>query len=103
MAPLAWRASLLSSRHGKDVFLVVHPIMSLHRLMEWNLTEEQFEVSVEQISHHMAILVDHDKNVVELLPGSLGAEYPIGETPRQASMFINQFMDVKGDFLKGKF
>ena len=30
-------------------------------------------------------------------------EYPVGETPHQASIFINQFMDVKGDFPKGEF
>ena len=31
------------------------------------------------------------------------AEYPIDETLQQAAMFINQFMAVKGDFLKGEF
>ena len=71
--------------------------------MKWDLPEEQSEVCLGQIFHHMVIPVDHDKNVVGLLPGSLGAEYPIGETLPQASIFINKFMDVKGDFLKGEF
>jgi len=30
-------------------------------------------------------------------------EYPVGETPDQAYIFINQFMDIKGDFPKGEF
>jgi len=71
--------------------------------MEWNLTEEHSEVSLGQISHHTIIPVDHDKNVVGLLSGSFWMEFPVGETPHQASMFINQFMDVKGDFPKGEF
>ena len=77
--------------------------MSLHRSMEWDLTEEQSEVSLKQIFHHMAVPVDHDKNVVGLLPSSSEAEYPVGETPHLASMFINQFMDVKSDFPPGEF
>jgi len=77
--------------------------MFLHRSMEWELTTEQSKVSLGWISHHTAIPVGHGKNVVGLLSGSLKAKYPIGETPRQADMFINQFMTVKGDLLKGKF
>jgi len=55
--------------------------MSLHRSMEWELTKEQSGVSLGQISCHTAILAGHDRNVVGLLPGSLKAAYPIGETP----------------------
>ena len=40
---------------------------------------------------------------MSLLSGSLEVEYPAGETPHQASMFINQFMNVKGDFPLGEF
>ena len=47
--------------------------------------------------------MDHEKNIVKLLSGSLDAEYPVCEIPRQASMFISQFMDVEGDFPKGEF
>jgi len=46
--------------------------------MEWDLTENQSEVSIRQILHHMAVPVDHDKNVVELLSGSLEAKYFAG-------------------------
>ena len=56
-----------------------------------------------QISYHTAVPTGHDRNVVGLLPSSLKAEYPIGETLHQAAMFINQFMAVKGDFPKGEF
>jgi len=72
--------------------------LSLHRSMELDLTEEHSEVSLGQIFHHTAVSVDHDKNVIRLLSGSLEVEYPAGETLHQALMFINQFMDVKGDF-----
>ena len=71
--------------------------------MEWDLTEEQSEASLGQICQHRTVPVDHEKNAVGLLPGSLEVEYPAGEIPHQASMFINQFMDVKGDFLPGEF
>ena len=43
--------------------------LSLHRSMEWDLTEEQSEASLGQICQHTAIPVDHDNNVVILLPG----------------------------------
>ena len=45
--------------------------------------------------------MDHDKNVVGLLLDSLEVEHPVGQTPGQVSMFINQFMDVEGDFPEG--
>ena len=77
--------------------------MSLHRSMEWELTKEQSGVSLGRISHHTAIPAGHIKNIIGLLPSSLKAEYPIGETPYQASTFISQFMTVKGDFSKGEF
>ena len=77
--------------------------LCLHRLIEWDLTEEQSKASLGQIYQHTIVPVDHDKNVVGLLPCSLEVEYPTGETPHQASMFINQFMDVKGDFPPGEF
>jgi len=33
-------------------------------------------------------LAGHGRNVAGMLPGSLKAEYPIGETPCQATMFV---------------
>jgi len=61
------------------------------------------EVSLGRISHHTTIPVGYGRNIVGLLPSSLKAEFLIGETPRQATMFINQFMAIKGDFPKGEF
>jgi len=37
--------------------------MSIHRSMEWDLTEEQSEVSLGQFSHHTVVPMDHDRNV----------------------------------------
>ena len=70
--------------------------------MEWDLIEEQSEVCLGQIFYHTTVSVNHDKNIVELLLGSLEAEYPVSETSSQASMFINQFIDVEGDFCKAE-
>ena len=78
-------------------------LISLYQSIEWELTKKQSGVFLGQISHHTAIPTGHGRNVVGLLPGSLKAEYPIGETPCQAVMFINQFMAVKVDLKKGKF
>jgi len=64
--------------------------MSLHRLMEWDLTDDQSEVSLGQISQHTTVLADHDRNIIGLLPSSSEVEYHIGETSHQAAMFINQ-------------
>jgi len=77
--------------------------ISLHRSIEWDLTEEKSGVSLGWISHHTTVPLGYDRNVVGQLPSSLKTEYPIGETPHQATMFINQFMTVKGDFPKGEF
>ena len=95
--------SLFLSNMERMFFLSSIQSMSLHRLMEWDLTKEQSGVSLRRISHQTIVLVDHDRNVVELLSGSLKAEYPVGETPHQAAIFINQFMTVKGDFPKDVF
>jgi len=66
--------------------------------MEWELTTEQSGVSLRRICHHTVIPAGNGRNVVGLLLGSLKVEYQVGETPRQAATFINQFMAVKGDF-----
>ena len=50
-----------------------------------------------------AVPVDHGKKVIGLLPGSSRVEYLASETPRQVSMFINHFMDIKGDLPTGEF
>ena len=71
--------------------------------MEWDLTEEQSRVSLGQIFDHMTVPVDHDKKIIGLLPGSSETEYPASETPHQASTFMNQFMEVKGDLPLGEF
>ena len=71
--------------------------------MEWELTKEQSRASLGRIFHHTATPVGHDRNVVGLLSGLLKEEYLIGETPHQSVMFINQFMAVKVNFLKGDF
>ena len=53
--------------------------MSLHRSMEWDLTEEQSEASLGQIFLHTAIPTNQDRNIIGLLLSSLEAKNPIGE------------------------
>ena len=78
-------------------------LLSLWRSMEQDLIEDQSKVSLGQILHHTAVPVDLDKDVIGLMLVSLEAEYPASETPCQVTIFINQFMDIKGDFPPSKF
>ena len=76
--------------------------MSFHRSMKWKLTKEQSEVSLGQISHHAALGRARQECswvAIGVIEGRLSDR----ETPHQATSFINQFMVIKGDFLKGKF
>ena len=57
--------------------------------MEWDLIEDQSGVPLGQIFHYTVVPTDHDRKVVALLPGSLKAEFPEGETLHQVTMFIN--------------
>ena len=82
MASSAWRTSFLSPRHGEDVFFVIHSIDVPPSINGVGLIKEQSGVSLRRISRHTAIPTGHNTNVVGLLPGSLKAEYPIGEIPR---------------------
>ena len=43
--------------------------------------------------------VGHGKDVFGLYPGLVRVKYPIGEAPKLATTFINQFLKVRGDFL----
>ena len=103
MASSAWRTSLLSPGHGENVFLVLYSI-DVTSLIDGVIFDRGAIWSFPRadLSSHYSP-AGHDRNVVGLLPGSSKAEYPVGETPQQVTMFINQFMVIKGDFLRGEF
>jgi len=71
--------------------------------MEWDLIKSQQGVSIGKITNRGAFLVGSSRDIIGLLPGLVRHEYPRGETPKQANLFINRFMTVKGDFLPSEF
>ena len=72
--------------------------MSVHRTMEWDLSQSIFDVSLGELGAKEAYPAGHEKDVFGLFPEIVGAEYPKGETPLLATTFINQFLKVRGDF-----
>jgi len=103
MASSTRRTSLLPLGHRDDVFFVIHLIGFPPSIDGVGTDKGAAGVSLGRISRHIAILAGHGRNIVGLLLGLLKAEYPRGETPHQATTFINQFMAVKGDFPEGDF
>ena len=63
--------------------------MSLHRYIG---------ITIGKISNHVDFPVDHSREILELLQGSMKQEFPIGETPKQVVTFISQFIEVKVNF-----
>ena len=102
MASSARRTSFLSPEHREDVLFVIYSIDVPPSINEVG-TDKRAVRSFSRADLLSYCNPDrHGRNVVGLLLGSLKAEYPIGETSHQAATFINQFIAVKGDFLKGK-
>jgi len=96
-------STLLPPKYGKDVLLIFYPAV-ISSSVDGVESDKGTICSISwQICQHTTVPVDHDKNIVGLLTGSFEVEYPTCETPHQASMFINQFMDIKSDFPPGEF
>ena len=55
-------------------------------------------ISLGKIGANTAYPAGHGREVIGLQPGLVISEYLTGETPQRASTFINQFIDVKGNF-----
>ena len=72
--------------------------MSVHRMMEWDLSRFVSSVSLGKLGTKEAYSVCHRKDVFGLFPGLVRSEYLKGEIPQLASTFINQFLKVRGDF-----
>ena len=66
--------------------------------MEWDLTRSASGVSLGILGAKRTHPGGHEKEVFGLFPGLVRSEYPIGETPRLGTIFISQFMKVRGDF-----
>jgi len=70
----------------------------VRRAMEWNLSKSISGVSLSKLNANETYAAGHGRDVSELHPELIRAEYPTGETPQLAATFINQFMKVRGDF-----
>ena len=55
--------------------------MSVHRAMEWDLSQFVSGVSLSKLGAKEAYPTGHGKDVFSLFPGLVRAEYPKGETP----------------------
>jgi len=71
---------------------------SVHRAMEWDLSQSISSVSFGKLGAKEAYPTGHGKDVFGLYPGLVRVEYPKGETPQLTTTFINQFLKVRGDF-----
>ena len=71
---------------------------SVRRIMEWDLSNSISGMSLRKLGANEAYPTGHGKDIFELYPGFVRAEYPAGETPQLATNFINQFLKVRGDF-----
>ena len=80
MAPSDRRQAVLSSQHGEDVSLVLSTDMSVHRAMDWDLSQFVSGVSLGRLSAKEVYSAGHGKDVFGLFPRLLMPEYPKGET-----------------------
>ena len=66
--------------------------------MDWDLTHFKDGVSLGRVANYKSSSAGHGQNIVGLHPGLVVREFPRGETPKQAELFISRFMRVGGDF-----
>jgi len=55
-------------------------------------------ISLRKIGANNAYPTGHSRELIEIQPGLVSFEYPIGETPQRAATFINKFMATKVSF-----
>jgi len=70
----------------------------VRRVMEWDFSKSISDMALGKLGANEAYPTGHEKDVFELYPRLVRAEYPTGETPHLATTFINQFLKVRGDF-----
>jgi len=65
---------------------------------DWDLVKAQLGVAIGRISNRAVFPIDHSREILELLSGSMNQEFATGETLKQAATIISRFMEVKGKF-----
>ena len=71
--------------------------------MDWDLARTQDGVFIERITNYRSSPTGHGRSTIGLQPGLVGQEFPKGETPKQANLFITKFMEVNDNFPASKF
>lgn len=71
---------------------------SILRKKDWHLTKPQDGVLTGGFGTISIFSTNADKHVTSLLLGSLKKEYPIDETPKTSSTFLNSFAVVHVNF-----
>ena len=92
------RTEVLSPQHGADVSLVIFVTHVCTPTEDWEMAYSLSGISLGKIGANAAYPASHGREVIRLQSGLVKAEYLTGETPQRASTFINQFIDVKGNF-----
>jgi len=82
------------------VILAVPISLSVHGL---GFGQAQSSIAIGRISSRIAFPVGHSREILELLSVLMKQEFPTSETPKQATIFISRFMEVKGEFSQSDF
>ena len=73
--------------------------MSVPRKMKWDVSRYIPEITLGDLGSHKVYRHDcHDRTVLGLFPGSRKSELPVGEIPKLATTFLNNFMEAEGDY-----
>jgi len=72
--------------------------MSVPRKMTWEISRPVPEVTLGNLGSKKVYHAGHETDVLGLFPGLLRTDYPVGETPKLGTTFLNAFMEVGGDF-----
>ena len=102
MAPSKWGDCFFLPNMERMFPLSYLQSMSLPWYMDWDLVRTQSDIAIERISNHAAFSASHSREILALFSGSM-KEFPTGEIPKQATTFINRFMEVKSELPQSEF
>lgn len=71
--------------------------------MSWLVTRGHHVVAIGKFSRNGSFVDSPVKHALGLLHGRINKDPPVGEHPKHADTFINQFTDAKGQFLAHDF
>jgi len=89
MASSGWQQKVLPPEHGGNVSSGLLQHMSVCQTMDWELVRPFSRVTLGKKGAREAYTIGHGRDVLELQPGLVRAEYPMGETPQLAATSSN--------------